>query len=234
MNENPHPAGARLDAVATGDADAAAIAHVAECAACAAYVDELRGAIETFAEKEGTLPDGFVDRVARARTARKRPRRFSPWVAGATSGLALAAAGLLLVRVGPGSRPGDTPSAPSEGPIRFKGGSQVAVIVEREGRQSRETGVLRIAPGDRIRAEIAVDHDTEVTAGVLTDGGEWAVLQPPAYFTAGTHFSERSISFDARVEDGWVVVGPPPAVEQARRTRDFGSVQALRVHSTVP
>jgi hypothetical protein len=106
--------------------------------------------------------------------------------------------------------------------------------VERGDRQSRETGALRIAPGDRIRAEIAVDHDTEVTAGVLTDGGEWAILQPPAYFGAGTHFSERSISFDGRVEEGWVLVGPPQAVEQARRTRDFGSVQALRIHGTPP
>jgi hypothetical protein len=248
-----HPAGARLDGVATGDSDAEASAHVASCAECSAYVARLREELDSFSRAQAEHPDGFVASVLQRRAAagngnsvmpdlygragnavgRRSPLR-GRWIAGAASVLALAAVVLLVLRP-PRSEPLDPAGVgPREGPIRFKGGAQVAVIVEHRGVQSRELGSLVIAPGDRIRVEIALDHQEPVTAGVLTEAGEWAELQPQALFEAGTHFSEKSIAFDGNVEEGWVVVGPPEAVERARQTRDFRVVHAIRIHAAPP
>ncbi len=250
MKEIPqceHPAGARLDGVATGDSDADATAHVASCAACSAYVTALRAGIDAFSRQHSERPDGFVDAVIQRRameTSREPPESRRPlpagarsigrWVAGATSVLALAAMALLVLRPRSTEPLGGGGLVPSEGPIRFKGGAQVAVIVDHRGVQTRELGTLRIAPGDRIRVEIALDHDSQVTAGVLTESGGWAELQAPSTFETGTHFSEKSIAFDGDIEPGWVIVGPPPVVERARRTRDFGIVHAIRIHPVAP
>jgi hypothetical protein len=235
-NHTLHPAGARLDGVATGDSDAEANAHVASCAECSAYVARLRDEIDTFSLAQADHPDGFVASVLQRRaTAVRRTFPLSARrIAGAASVLALAAV-LLLVLRSPRSEPVDTGGVgPREGPIRFKGGAQVAVIVEHRGVQSRELGSLLIAPGDRIRVEIALDHKERITAGVLTEVGEWAELQPWALFEAGTHFSEKSIAFDGNLKDGWVVVGPPEAVERARQTHDFRLVHAIRIHAVAP
>jgi hypothetical protein len=232
-----HPAGARLDAVATGDADREALAHVASCPECAAYVGRLREQIEAFSEMQRKSPDGFVEGVVRRRSARAGKRNAGRWAAVVTGGLALAAGALLFVHRpgGGGGGPLEGPSSVGgEGPIRFKGGAQVTVIVDHHGTQARETGALQIAAGDRIRLEIALDHDSDVTAGVLSAAGEWAELEPPTFLPSGTHFSDRSIAFDADVGEGWVIVGPPRAVEQARRTRDFAAVHALRIHPAPP
>jgi hypothetical protein len=231
-----HPTGARLDAVVTGDADAHATAHVASCAACAAYVERLRREVDAFAAAPRPEPEAFVQAVARRRAADEPRRRRARWLGATTSALALAACVALFVHGRPPAAPiTEAPvEAPSAGPIRFKGGSQVAVVVERHGAQSRETGVLNIAPGDRIRVEIALDHDDDVQAGVLADDGAWVALQPATRLGMGTHFSEGAVAFDQRVGPGWVIVGPPDAVARARSTRDLSSVHAIRIHPVAP
>lgn len=238
MNElhTTHPAGARLDAVVTGDADRDATAHVASCAECAAYVEGLRREVAAFTAAPHPGPDAFVQAVVRRRAADRTRRRQARWLGATTSALALAACLALWVHASPTPAPQpDGPVAgPSAGPIRFKGGSQVAVVVERHGSQSRETGTLRIAPGDRIRVEVALDHDDDVQAGVLADDGTWAELQPATRLGAGTHFSEGAVAFDRRVDAGWVLVGPPEAVARARATRDFSAVHAIRIHPVTP
>ncbi len=235
-NQTLHPAGARLDGVATCDSDAEANAHVASCAECSAYVACLRDEINAFSRAQADHPVGFVASVLQRRATAVRPTfpLRARGIAGAASVLALAAVVLLVLR-SPRSEPLDAGGVgPREGPIRFKGGAQVAVIVEHRGVQSRELGSLLIAPGDRIRVEIALDHEERIAAGVLTEAGEWAELQPRALFEAGTHFSEKSIAFEGNVKDGWVVVGPPEAVERARQTHDFRLVHAIRIHAVAP
>jgi len=238
MNDLPnhHPTGARLDAVITGDADPHAAAHVASCAECAAYVERLRQGAESFAAAPRPSPEAFVQAVVRRRAAEGARRARSRWIGATTSVLALAACVVILVRARPiTAPPNDVPVvAPGPGPIRFKGGSQVAVIVERRGGQSREMGALSVAPGDRIRVEIALDHDDDVEAGVLADDGTWVALQPATHFGAGTHFSAGAVAFDQHVNEGWVVVGPPDAVARARATRDLSSVHAIRIHPAAP
>ena len=132
------------------------------------------------------------------------------------------------------SRP-DVPIEPHVDPVaetrptRFKGGMQVAVIVEHLGAQSRQTDALALEPGDRIRLEIALDHDARVSAGVLTDDGEWAPLEPPLSLAAGTHFSEESIAFTDSVPTGHVVVGDADAVARARADHDLARVTTIRL-----
>ncbi|HLK90553.1 MAG TPA: hypothetical protein VKZ18_11700 [Polyangia bacterium] len=233
---NLHPTGARLDALVTGDADAHATAHVASCAACSAYVEQLRREVDAFAAAPRPEPEAFVQAVNRRRAADEARRHRGRWLGATTSALALAACVALFVHERPPALPvTEAPvAAPSVGPIRFKGGSQVAVVVERHGTQSREIGSLNIAPGDRIRVEIALDHDDDIQAGVVADDGTWVALQPAAHLGAGTHFSEGAIAFDQRVDPGWVIVGPPDAVARARSTRDFSGVHAIRIHPVAP
>ena len=120
------------------------------------------------------------------------------------------------------------------GPMRFKGRPQVAIVVEHQGSQSRQTGPLELVPGDRIRLEIGLDHDERIAAGVLAADGEWGELQPPSTLEAGTHYTEQSIAFERDVPRGWILVGTSDAVETARRTRDFRDVIAIRVGPKLP
>jgi hypothetical protein len=231
MNEQPtpHPDGSRLDALAIGAGDDEARAHIAACAACASYVDSVAKSAEAFARNEGARADSFVQAVRRRERA-VRPRLA--WSGGIASALALAAGMALFAHSRSVRTDGEAvgrDDISSQGLVRFKGGMQTATIVEHAGVQSRETGALALEPGDRIRLEIALDHDVRIAAGVLADDGEWAWLQAPALFTGGTHYSEHSITFDHDVASGWILVGTEDAVARARKSRDFHEVTTIRV-----
>jgi hypothetical protein len=233
MNDDAHPDALRLDALALGGKDEQARAHLGACAACAAYVSATAKGALAFREDEGGRADAFVAAVQRARErsggARSRSARGA-WVASSTAVLALAAGALLYVHQRPPrGYAGPVESPMNEGPVRFKGGMQTIPIVEHAGVQSRRTSGLELEPGDRVRLEIALDHSERIEAGVLTDEGEWSVLQDPALLSPGTHYSERSILFEGDVPSGWLLVGDEEAVERARRTRDLHEVTAIRV-----
>jgi hypothetical protein len=236
MNEQPtrHPDGSRLDALAVGAGDEEARTHIAACAACASYVDSVAKGAEAFARNEAAGAEAFVQAVRRRERA-IRPRLA--WSGGIASALALAA-GVILFAHSRGARTDSEAVGRDDlswqGPVRFKGGMQTATIVEHAGVQSRETGALTLEPGDRIRLEIALDHDVRIAAGVLADDGEWAWLQAPALFTGGTHYSELSITFDHDVASGWILVGTEDAVERARKSRDFHEVTTIRVRPKKP
>lgn len=225
-----HPAGPALDALAIGEGDAQTRTHAETCATCAAYVEAVAKGAAAFASNEGTRADAFVASVQRR--DRARVRRI-PWVGAVASAVVLAAGTLLFVHAQSASAPNVPPVAveSSEGPIRFKGGTQVAIIVEHDGSQTRETGAsLGLEPGDRIRAEIALDHDERIVAGALADNGEWAELEPPAMLNAGTHYSEQSVVFSGEVPPGWILIGKVDDVARARRTHDFHDVKSIRIY----
>ena len=231
MNDDElHPNGLRLDALVIGAGDDETRAHLASCAACSAHVSALTAGAEAFARDEAPRADAFVEGVRRREHA--TVRRI-PW-AGVASVLALAAGMLFFVRSGEAPPLGQNGDPVAEGPIRFKGGMQTAILVEHAGAQSRRTGELALEPGDRIRLEVALDHDLRLAAGVLADDGDWAELQPPSLVTTGTHYSEHAVTFEHDVPEGWVVVGNEEAVARARRTRDFHDVTTIRVHPKKP
>ncbi|HZW73040.1 MAG TPA: hypothetical protein VFF43_05810 [Caldimonas sp.] len=231
-----HPEPARLDALAVGERDDAASAHLDACDACARYVAALKSGAENFAREEAPKADRFVLAVRAREAALARSRRRAAVVAAGSTVLALAACVLLYVKVQHVPWPSGAlgPVDTTQGSIRFKGGTQVNVIVDHGGAQSRRAGPLELDPEDRIRVEIALDHQAQVAAGVLADDGEWAELQAPATFAAGTRFSDRSVAFHGDVPSGWLLVGEPGAIDDARRTRDFADVIAIRVRQRQP
>jgi hypothetical protein len=216
-----HPAKLALDAFAVGHETDAVRQHLGACPDCTRYVERLqRGSQATASDRTAT--DRFLAET-QARASR-RPR----WATWGPVTMALAVAACLLLYL---HRPKVEPERVA---MRFKGGVQLVVVVDHDGSQTMRTDPVELAPGDRIRLEIALDHDQEIVAGVLADDGEWAELQPTATLPIGTHYSEHSVAFDHAVPHGWVLAGPGAAVEKARKTHDLREVSALRIGPQSP
>jgi hypothetical protein len=226
-----HPRADRLEALAAGDDDAAASAHLEGCVECRAHVAELRAAAADFA---ATAPDpeAFARRVA----ARARPAeawlRWRPLVAVAPA-LLTAAALVLLVR----SRADDLAEAGAGAQgsarvtesVRFKGARPIAAIRERGAAQDRFAGVVRVRAGDALRLEVALDAEAELAAGLLGEDGSFVELITPKRLAPGTHFSELAARFDEKPMPGWLIAGEPALIERARKAHEPESVSALRV-----
>jgi hypothetical protein len=227
-----HPPAFKLDALAAGDQDATTRAHLATCEACSAYVKKLDG--EAAAFRATSDPAAFAEAVA---TRARRPTLLrslgrGAWYAAPT--LAVAAAIALWVgRSNPGV-PGtvtDVVGPMAEAHLHFKGGMSVVAVRERGGVQERLSGPFEVAPNDRVRVEVAVDHDEPVVAGLLSGDGTWTPLLAPAELTAGTHFSELAARFDDKPTDALLLVGAPDDVARARATRTFDGIVAWRIRS---
>jgi hypothetical protein len=188
--------------VAAGDEDRAVVQHLLSCPACTRYVTTLQEEAAAFRASHDA-----TQFVARAR--RRRPR-WSVWVAAP-----LLAAAAVLIFVQSRSPPTGT---------RFKGVTQVAVVRDRDGRQERLAGPLVVRAGDRIRIEISNDRPRPLTAGLVTDGGQWVPLLAPGVVPAGVSLSELAARFDASPTRATLLVGSPEAIERARRTRNFAGL----------
>jgi hypothetical protein len=233
-----HPPAHTLDAIAAGDPAGGAAAHLAACAPCSLYVAKLKSEAEAF--RAGADPAAFAAKVqARASKAQAPERRAKVvWILGPV--LAAAAVLLLWVRVPTGRLPqtfepgsgASSTSSPRTGDVaHFKGGLSVAAIRERDGVQDRLTGPFDAAPGDRLRVEVAVDHQGPITAGLLASDGGWTLLLAPTLLEVGTHYSDLAARFDDSPTDAILLVGSPADVERARTTRDFANVVAWQVRS---
>ena len=230
-----HPSLERLEAYAAGDADPAVHAHLGSCANCTQYVAAL--------QEEGRAFRGRSNATDPLRRALGGSARGA-WTKGRVRGLAVgssllaAAAVVLFVSLRTHPRPAEdlrvtelTSGASGSGEMRFKGELSVAVIRERAGRQERLVGPFGVRPFDAFRVEVSVDRAGPLTAGLLTDEGEWVVLLAPALLEPGTHYSEREARFDASPTHATLLVGAPGAIESARRTHDFKGLIAWRVSS---
>lgn len=222
-----HPPAPTLEAIAAGDEAGVVASHLAACEACARYVASLRSEVAAFRSKSD--PRAFAERVrARARVSGARGWRVrSAWLLAP----ALAAAAALAVWLpsrAPELRVTIEPVGQAE---HFKGGVAVAVIRDRGGLQERLAGPFEVAASDRIRLEVAVDHEGPVTAGLLSEDGAWTPLLAPVSLAAGTHYSELAARFDDAPTDAILLAGPPADVDRARATRNFEGVVAWRVRS---
>jgi hypothetical protein len=227
-----HPSLERLEAFAAGDADAGVRGHLASCASCTQYVAAIEAEGRAFRERPGA--NGPLQRALAA--APEGGRAWSS-VRGLALGSALLAAAAVVLFVGVRPHPprADLPHAEPEpafsGEMRFKGELSVAVIRERGGRQERLVGPFGVRPSDAVRVEVSVDRAGPLTAGLLTDAGEWIVLLAPGRLEPGTHYSEEQARFDGSPTRATLLVGAPAGVERARRTRDFAGLIAWRVTS---
>jgi hypothetical protein len=226
-----HPRADRLEALAAGDEDTAASAHLEQCAECRAHVAELRAAAAEFAAA-APGPEVFARRVA-ARAKGKIPwLRWRPLVAVAPA-LLTAAALVLFVRARSAdpalTGPGAQGSARVTEGVRFKGAGPLAVIRERGGAQARFAGKVGVRPGDGLRLEVALDAESELAAGLLGEDGSYVELIAPGRLSAGTHFSELAARFDEHPVAGWLIAGEPALIERARQARAPLEASALRV-----
>jgi hypothetical protein len=122
----------------------------------------------------------------------------------------------------------------TEPDTQFKGGMQVAVVRDRGGAQARFSSTVHVRPGDRLRVEVALDHEQAILGAVLADDGSYLELMPQAVRGPGTHFSERSAKIDASPTRGTILIGSPEAVARARETKNFEGVTTLRVDPEAP
>lgn len=257
-----HPSALRLEALAAGDDEPAASAHVATCAACRDHVAALRRAVADFAASPAAVPAWLtatgappvhgerphrlvgdaIEPVGQPSPAGREPhpgRARRAWLSrvALVGGPLLAAALVLLVlRTSPPAAPGDPGAAgaaartgDASSGVRFKGPREVAVIRERAGQQERVVGAVSVRAGDRLRLEVSLAEPGPLAAGVLDAQGAWVLLLAPSELTAGTHFSERAVRFDEQPTSGRLLVGPPLAVEQARRGEPAEGVSEIPI-----
>lgn len=225
-----HPPSYLLEELAAGVEDEATARHVQRCEACRAYVDRLRQAAAEF-EEQGLTAGDFADQVA-ARTG-------SSWAGVRVAGgaLALVAAAALLFFI---FRPTHEPQRPlamnsatetsEPAPVRFKGAAQLAVIRLRDGGQERLSAEAGVRAWDRLRVEISVDAPGTVEVGVLSKDGAWVTLLPATMLEPGTHLTPQAVRFDESPSAGWIIAGPPDAVQRARTTRRFEGVAVMPLH----
>lgn len=231
-----HPNGVRLEELAAGGHDAEAEAHLTTCAECTKYVERLRAGAEEFAKK-ADVPAFMKKLEERAAQETTSPETTSPetnvvrplmWARVAWIAAPLAAAAIfMLVARPPAPSPTLDDTSGGRSALHFKGATQIAAIVERDGHQERVTGEAHVRPGDRIRVEVGLDQGAPTVAGILEKDGTWTPLLPATMLEAGTHYSDEAAHLDENGADGWILVGRPEAVERARQTHDFGGVAVL-------
>jgi len=222
-----HPPSHRLEALAAGDPDPDAEAHVADCEACREYLDALRE--ELGAWRRSPARERGLERLREAAPAGSNVR-YLRWASIAAAPLLVAAALMLFIGRKPSPAGGGTSAVPpvTAAPgLRFKGPPEVAVVVEHAGVQHRFTGAVVVRAGDRLRVEVSVARPTPIAAGVLTRDHHYVPLLLPAELDAGTHFSGKAAQFDAEPTTGWVIVGSPDAVRAAQATGQLSGVTAL-------
>lgn len=253
---NEHPSAFALECLAAGDGTVEARAHVETCPDCAAHVAHLRKEASAFAaaplpafldvmeddraqpraperdaagEREGAAVVRLAPAPRPGHAGAKPVRRVPPWVWTALP-LAAAASAFVFLRTFEVPEVHEPPPTATSSPgTRFKGRPALAVVRERDGQQERFTGSVPVAPRDRLRVEIAVADGGEIVAGLLGQDGSWVVLLAPTMLGPGAHFSESAARFDDHPEPGWILAGPPEAVDHARATRDLSGVSALPV-----
>ena len=206
-----HPSPIELEQWQVDRSDEDVARHLESCDACRRYVAELDRARQSFLARE--RPEDFVRRVRRADPeAPRRRRRLLPWLAAPAAGAALLLVALLLV---PRPRPD------ADGPIRFKGRPRLAVILLRDGVQTRRPGPLTIRAGDRLRVELTLPRRQRVTVGIVEQGKGWVPLLEDRLLDAGVHLMPTSLRVDSPPAAGWIVAGSPPAVRRAVSQRRF-------------
>jgi hypothetical protein len=248
-----HPTMLRLETFVAGHADPEVQAHLEACSECRSLADTWREEAAAFRSASPAGP--FVEKVrARSlqdtvlagagpksvslRLASSNPRtdakpKRATWLPTA-SAIAAIAAGLFFVLRTP-AVPIGIALDPGPSGVAFKGEAvQLAVIRERGGEQVRLLGGaegVRVRAGDRLRAEVALDHAGPVQIALVRDDGKrWTLLAPTA-LEAGIAFSPESIRFDAEPFSGRLFAGETAQVEQAILRGETKGVRVIRIQS---
>jgi hypothetical protein len=220
MPAEAHPTPFELEAHHVGETSEAVAIHVRDCESCRGHLAALEDEARRFAAR--SEPDQFVRLIRR----RAQPRRR---VVGAGITGALLAAACLLVLV---SRPG-APGPAAIDALVDKGGSApaVAVLLMRDGQQTRSIGPVEGRAGDRFRIEIATRHPALLEAVIVDETGSVTPVLPPQRLGAGTHLLEPTFAFDQRTTTARLLVGAPAALRRALAGQTEAEVVALSLRS---
>jgi hypothetical protein len=200
-----HPSHLRLDAFALGaSGDPALHAHLAGCRRCAAVIAARRTPAEELA---------WVGEVRIPRRRHRFPARA--WLGPA---LALAAAAVLAVAVGPRLPRGPGP--------RAKGTPAVAIYLKRGDTVQAWDGRARVRPGDRLRLGIRGGGFRQVSVASLPPGGAPALLYAGPLAADGETLLPVSFRVDLRgdaevvsviLADGSIAAGEHARAEPSAR-----------------
>lgn len=220
-----HPSAITLDTWYAERNDAAVEAHLEGCTECREYVQGLEESTADFLADESA--EAFLHRPAiAAELARPAPKAESKTRWWQVLVPALAAVAALIVILPTGTRPTPDPTDS----IRLKGGLQLEAVRLRAGEQTTHGAELGLRPKDELRFRFTLAEPTALTIGVLEEDGTWTALATAKSFPAGQHaVPQRSLEVDDQPTTGWVLAGPPDAVDRARATRDFGDLTAIRL-----
>jgi anti-sigma-K factor RskA len=203
-----HPSPFALEAWHAGGESAVVREHVAACGACKAYVEGLEGAKSRLSRR------GSADDFARAIRARaEKSGRTRGWRMLVPAAALAATMVLIFVRYQTNSE---------KDVVRLKGGSQLAVIVLRQGEQTRHLGRLDARAGDRLRFEIVLEKPARMSVGVIEDG-RFTSLARDESFDAGLHHLEATLEVDPGPMHALVVAGPPERLEAIAKKGELDS-----------
>ena len=244
-DERPlHPQMDELEAHHFGHALPEVGRHLPTCAACRAAVDALGSAEADFQALYLGSDRKLDDLIRRARMPlEEASKQVRWWRLGGPVGLtltgALATAALTLV-VQPW---GPEPANPGRGASRTtnagdvalpelvaKGTATMTLIRERNAVQAYLQGSeATVAPGDRLRLRFFVKRKENVSAGILTDAGEWVpFFEGP--LAAGMHTPTATLAVDSEPSSGRVLVGASERVDEAKQGGEVAmDLQVMRL-----
>jgi hypothetical protein len=171
-----HPSSLMIDGIASGHlTDAAASAHIAECARCRGDLEAAKDACAVFTRE--VFPR-TVDNV--------QPRRPSwlPWVVPA---LAAAVLAIWFVR-----KPDDNQVVDEGSSIRRKGALSFQVFASRKDQVIAVQDSARLAPGDRIRFVVGSGGPAYLLVASIDGAGTATVYYPYAGMQSGPATAEPS------------------------------------------
>lgn len=131
---------------------------------------------------------------------------------------------LALLETMPSAGPID-PQASQSVQLLPKGESNLSIIRRRHDEEAILQGRVTVVPGDEIRLRFLVEKAGPVSAGVLTDGGDWILLFETDLPT-GTHTPLTTLRVTEEPGAGRVLVGTPESVAAARAGKPSDAQQA--------
>lgn len=226
-----HPAPYRLEAIMVGESDPEAEAHLEHCAECRAYIQGLRS--DRSAMLEAQPVSDFFEHPAIVAAFEEEAQQGVGW--GWLRWLlpvALVGAAAALFWVG---TPVESPHPAQPDEILFKGQTLTVEVVRKragDGAQSVHAKDIPVGVGDALRVRLKLTARTEVSVGLLADDGEWLALTAGTTLEPGVHWvSDDAVAIGPGPTTGRLFVGPPEAVEAARRGASDPRVHILRIRA---
>ena len=236
LSDQQHPSLYKIYANMDSDADPEVAHHIATCPECRRKAEEREVNRQAFLA-EGPTPEEFADRVVEmvakedAAERRRLRRRYAYiFTGGVTVGIAAAAA--LLLTLGATRAPSPPSGLLTE--VRYRGAAlQFTAVRVRGSEQTRHASEFTARVGDQLNVEIDLDRPTRLSAGVLTEDGQWEPMFEDRLMAPGIHHSnsDSSPTVGEGADPGWVLVGPPERVREAikKKTPSVDGVYAVRV-----